>query len=257
MKQAGLYGEEHPVKFNEIDGSGFMNVRSLFNCLQEAAYNSSRSLGTSIDTMHDDRITWVYSRLLVDVSRYPRFMENLRVSTWRSHYEGESAYREFIMEDREGAVIAKATAQLMLINIDTRKPSAIPEFIKDQFLPELGSAAAVSLEKLPEPSGTVNEMEFRVRSSDLDINGHVNNATYAEFITECVPMELILSRRPSRVLMNFLAEVFYGQKIVSRSVPAESAASAGVPALMHGLIRPDDGRTVVRGRSEWGISIKS
>ena len=257
MENKNLYREEHPVKFNEIDASGLMNVRSLFNCLQEAAYNSSRVLGTSIDAMQVERVTWVYTRLLVEVSRYPSFMENLRLSTWRSHCDGNTAFREFLMEDPAGAVIARATAQLVLLSIDTRRPAEIPEFMKSQFAPELGSAASVSVEKLAEPGAPENEIEFRVRSSDIDINGHVNNAAYAEFITECVPREVVMSLRPSRVVINFLAEVFYGQRIISRSACTETGSPAAAQVFSHSLVRSDDARTVARSRTEWGISISS
>ncbi len=251
MNHPNLYSEERTVKFLEVDGSRRMTVKSLCNCLQEAAYNSSAMLGTSIDAIHGENVTWVYSRFMVKVAAYPEFGEALKVFTWRSRFEENTAFREFIVEDASGSSLVKATAGVTLIDIATRKPAPIPETMRNQFAPGLGSAAVEQVEKLTEPVSTINEMEFRIRSSDLDINGHVNNAAYIEFMSECVPGDVILAMRPCEIAVNFLAEVHYGEGIMSQSCPCEKAGGDGSFEFLHRLVRAGDGRTVTRGRTLW------
>ena len=249
IKHPNLYCEEHTVKFLEVDGSGTMTVKSLFNSLQEAAYNSSRSLGSSIDIMKG--VTWVYSRLYAEIARYPDFSETVRVCTWRSRFEGSAAFREFVMEDLSGNVMLKSTVELALISLDTRKPSLIPETMMGQFAPELGSSAAERVERIPELQNPQDKMEFRIRTSDLDINGHVNNAAYIEFIAECVPAFPVSCARPRVLAANFLAEIFHGEIILSQSEEVEPAGVKGDREFIHRLIRPADGRSVTRGRTVW------
>jgi len=245
---ARKFSELYEVKFYEGDGSGLVTVRSLCNYLQAVANNHSRSRGTSIDHFEAENLTWVYSRFLLEITRYPKCFEPLTAYTWRSGFNTFFAYREFVIAGGDGLTAAAGTTVLALIDRDTRKPVPIPNSLTGQFAPELGSAIIRREERLSDPAGVDTGKEFPVRTSDIDINGHVNNAAYIEWITECVPEATARIMRPCSIEVDFLAEAFYGETIRSESGNEDGGADE---SYLHRLVRTGDGRVTTRGRTRW------
>jgi medium-chain acyl-[acyl-carrier-protein] hydrolase len=102
--------------------------------------------------------------------------------------------------------------------------------------------------ELPAPTNVDRELVLAVRRSDLDVAGHVNNASFIEWSLEAVPDELWREADLLSLEIAFLAECRRGQTVLSRA----SWNSETAPCeISHQLVRPDDGREVVRARSTW------
>ncbi len=54
--------------------------------------------------------------------------------------------------------------------------------------------------------------ERRAGYSDIDYNGHVNNARYVQWIQDILPMEPLLNAASLRLDINYLAELRHGEK---------------------------------------------
>jgi len=95
----------------------------------------------------------------------------------------------------QGVVIAKATSQWIAFNLVRRKLARIPQVVVEKFQtqslmdsPVMGTSYAV--DKLPDVrglKGTTIPESHSVRRSDLDMNNHVNNVVYTEWLLESVP----------------------------------------------------------------------
>jgi acyl-ACP thioesterase len=62
-----------------------------------------------------------------------------------------------------------------------------------------------------------------VRNSDLDLNGHVNNTRYAQWILDSAPPEAHRTYRVERYEVNFLAEIQLGDAVAIETVPLEAS----------------------------------
>jgi len=72
---------------------------------------------------------------------------------------------------------------------------------------------------------------FAARNSDLDLNGHVNNTRYAQWILDSAPPEAYRIRRVVGYAVNFLAEVQVGDAVAIEGDPLE--APSGAEASLH------------------------
>jgi len=54
---------------------------------------------------------------------------------------------------------------------------------------------------------------FKAWFEDLDFNRHVNNVAYSRWAVESLPPEVLFSRRPVEIEINYRSEVFYGDTI--------------------------------------------
>jgi acyl-ACP thioesterase len=84
-----------------------------------------------------------------------------------------------------------------------------------------------------------------IRYSDLDLNNHVNNTTYARWILDSYPVELHRRRIVRSIILNFLAELGADDK-------AElSTAEIGLMRLRHTIRRRNDGAESCRAEILW------
>ena len=86
-------------------------------------------------------------------------------------------------------------------------------------------------------------MSFEVRNSDIDLNHHVNNVKYAQWILDALPIEIL--RTGANLVgyeVNFLAEAKIGDQIKIQ-IGAEEIA-AGVTRNRFQGVRAADGRAV-------------
>ncbi|HPQ54866.1 MAG TPA: thioesterase [Spirochaetota bacterium] len=246
--QHRVYREKFDVKFYEAGSRGTATMRALCNYLQATANNHSRVLGTSMSDFSDRNMTWVYSRFHVHVDRYPACYENIAVETWRSQSSEAFAFREFCVFDEKETAIAAATARLVLIDIDSRKPVPIPAIITDQFIPEKGRALEDDFSPIKKVGEYSQEMDFRVRMSDIDINNHANNSSYVDWITECVPRDIMKERILRSIEFDYRAEVRYGEMITSASAE-EHGGREGV--YIHRLTQKGHDRPRTLARTTW------
>jgi fatty acyl-ACP thioesterase A len=83
------------------------------------------------------------------------------------------------------------------------------------------------------------------RLSDLDVNGHVNNAQLLGWTVEALPREFPGERVLREIDIQFRRECRLDDPVASRA----EAKNAGV--FHHNVIRVDAGRELVRARSLW------
>jgi hypothetical protein len=75
--------------------------------------------------------------------------------------------------------------------------------------------------------------------SDIDANGHVNNARYVDFIMDCIPMRTHESHRAASVEVSYLSETRAGDLITLRSA---ADAPGGEDA---GAVRDSNGEMIM------------
>ncbi len=248
MELKKIHSNRFEVMFYELDQSGHVSIKSIFNYLQGTADRHSRNLGTSVNDFSSSGKTWVYSKLKLEMESYPGSEGSVTVKTWRSKAEDFTAYREFTIRDENSIIIGGATAALALIDINTRKPVAIPQEIMNQFSPEEGHAIGSNFDRISLPEAFHNTKPFYVRLSDLDPNGHVNNAAYVDYLTEAVPENIQREYQIKSIEINFRAEAFYGDLLRSNVFCKKNNEEK---IFLHSLLRNDDKTETTRAITMW------
>lgn len=246
------HGEVFEILFYHLDRNGRVSLRALMNFMQATANMHGKILGTSLDDLSEESYTWVFSRFHISVARYPSHYDKISVNTWRSDSKKCFAYREFEVLDENDNLIAAATASAVLIDKQTRKPTEIPDRIKSQFAPGLGRALQddfLPLKTLKEPQ---NSICFRVRLSDIDMNNHVNNTSYVDWIVESVPENILMGSSLVSCEIGYTAEAFYGDKIECFSAPADIITESDhIRTFLHRLVRVGDNTITTIAITKW------
>lgn len=245
----GIWRDHHRVRSFEMDASGRLSAPALCNLLQEAAGASASSMGFSVEHLFPQGLTWVLARLRIRMARWPAWRDEVTIETWPSGAENLRAYREFVIVDRTGARLGAATSLWMVIDLATRRPTGVPEFVRRLRLPRPDRELPGTLETLHRPERVDQQQGFRVRWGDVDLNRHANSTCYIEWALETVPTALRDAAPPSELDVDFRAEALLGEEIVAEGAGAEAAGGGQV--FSHRVVRPADNRELAVLRSAW------
>jgi acyl-ACP thioesterase len=174
--------------------------------MQESAANSADSLGFGYDQLIDDQLFWVLSRAKIEIISLPSLGDEIRIETWPRGLDKIFALRDFLIYDRNNSLIARATTSWLMIDGKTKRP--VRNDILAQRLPHIEATNAID-----EPCGkidTVSDPEIihdvKVSYTDIDINQHLNNVRYIEYILNCFPTDLYKNKSIKGLQVNFLSE---------------------------------------------------
>lgn len=246
-----LWTEPFRVRAYETDPHGALTIQSLCDYLQEAAGNHAEALGVSVERLEPLGLAWVLSRLRVHVAAYPRWREAAQVVTWPSGEDRLFATREFIVQGEDESVLARASSAWLLMQVERKRPARLPDFIRALDLPDRPDPLPTPPEPLEPPSHFDHERRFRVRYSDLDLNAHVNNARYVEWIAESVPDEVLHDYQMTALQLQYRAETRYGTFVRSGSRRHDDGKNGEALTYTHQLTRGDDETPVALARTRW------
>jgi acyl-ACP thioesterase len=141
---------------------------------------------------------------------YPKWEDEVIVETFPRGGRKIAAWRDFEIKDSDGNILGVATSEWMIIDLSARKTVAIPQSvlscIDDSIVPVLG---ANPFSKLRFPNECPNPVfSSHAQKSHIDLNGHVNNVRYIEWM-----LEPCKSPRPKKMEVVFRGEAFAGDEV--------------------------------------------
>ena len=245
--EPNVWRQNFTIRSYEVDCHSRLSIVSIFNFMQEAASQHADALGVSIQQLLSEDYTWLLSRLKIKMNMYPAWNDQLTINTWPSGIQRLFALRDFELTDRGNRIVGAALSAWLVVDTVKKRPVRASSFVErlkpvegDHILPD-------QLDKLRAIDNYSQERKFRVRFGDLDINQHVNNACYVEWMLEGMPAGILNEQALAELEINFLAESFLHDRVVARCRPLNS----GNREFQHSLIREADGQELVRARTVW------
>lgn len=206
------------VRSYECGADGLATMPCICNYLQEAASLNAEELGFSKSNFDavGGNVSWVLTRLALKMNRYPKWEDDVVVETFPRGGRRIVAWRDFIIKSADGETLGLATSEWMIIDLATRKVAPIP--FEALALAGDCPASVLGLEpftaRLKFPGGCDGEpLRFRAQHSHIDLNGHVNNVHYIEWMLEPTG-----GRRVSELEVVFRSETFADDEVLVATV---------------------------------------
>jgi len=196
-----------------------LRVSRLCEFFQETSLAHLRDQGFDYFAMIDkDKFSLVLSRIKLRISKLPFWGEDISISTWLKSYNPEKvAWCDFDVRDSQGNSVVQATSSWLLVNLEDGK--AIP-FAKGPYRFDLNPELSVlpeSIELLEPPGMPKTVLVKDVKYSDLDLNNHVNNCRYSDWVLDAISMEEI--KRIRSIQLNYIQQVEYNTKVALMRFP--------------------------------------
>lgn len=234
-----------------VNPSGRIGLYGTLNLIQETAWVHAERLGFGISSMETAGLYWVLTRQVLKMKKWPRYGENFRVQTWLRPPEGAFLTREFSLLNDKNEEIGFCVTTWLALTRDTKKILPLQDLYDWKSLTWDRSCGLIP-EKIP-VEGTYEKMaKYRVRNSDLDINQHVNNTKYAQWILDAIPYELHQKLALTTYSVNFLAETHLGDEVqVERRCDSADTDLAQQGTTHYRGLRLGDGKILFTALLEW------
>lgn len=222
-----------------------LGLYSLLNILQDASWAHANHIGHGHSASLEKNYFWVLTRQAVSMSTWPAWGETIRVETWIRNPSGPFVLRDFEVWSG-GVKVGIAVASWLMLDARTRAPVRNHlASLKDVARAE--GTLEVEPQKIEQRTDLQNLVKFQVRNSDLDMNQHVNNTRYAQWILDSVPFDWHSRFLVKDYEVNFLAETRSGDEISILISPEPIEVSDGWIRQFQGW-RASDSKTVFSAR---------
>lgn len=208
------YTEKYTIPCYDTDASWRLKPTSFMNLAQEAAGRHAVYLGFGYDDLIKTNTAWILSRVHVEFVDTPKWRENITLNTWHKGLNRIFFLRDFLLTDDEGNTRVKATTSWLVLNLETRR------LVRDPKLMEEGTVCHEDVietpaDKVQMPKDVEAELVRRhtVSYSDIDTNGHTNNAMYMQWSMNSVGYDITSSRPVKEFTINFNHETKAGDVV--------------------------------------------
>ena len=189
---------------------------------QEAAGQHAVYLGFGYDDLIATNTAWILSRVHVEFVDAPKWRENITLRTWHKGLNRLFFLRDFILTDDEGRERVKATTSWLVLNLETRRLVRDPKLMEEGTVC-LDNVIETPADKVVMPKDAEPQyvMDHHVAYSDVDMNGHTNNAMYMQWAMDAVDYDIASTRPVKWFTINFNHETKPGDIVALYKVVKE------------------------------------
>lgn len=213
---------EFPVRHYECDMYGHVNHANYLRYMQEAAFSASAAVGFSAQRYESLNLQWLAYETDIEYLSSARYGDVVTVKTWVADFRRVRSLRmyELYVGDKR---IANGSTDWVLLDTKTMYPTAITPEIIEAYARGESVTEAPRREALPPPPKMPDgafKIRRRVEWDDIDAAGHVNNAVYLNYISDCG----MQSGRAVGWSMAKVREMGYGQFARRHQIEYKAAA---------------------------------
>ena len=209
------FSQDFIIPCYNTDANWRLKPAAFMDLAQEAAGRHAVYLGFGYDDLIVSNTAWILSRVNIKFINTPKWREEVNLTTWHKGLDRLFFLRDFIMVDKEGRERIKATTSWLVLNLETRRLVRDPKLMEDNTVCS-DNVIDTPADKVHMPKDVESELalEHVVSYSDVDMNGHANNAMYMQWAMDAVDYDISSSRAVKELTINFNHETKAGDRVM-------------------------------------------
>ena len=234
------------LRYFEMNKSGIASPVTILTLLEETAADHCHSINYSLYDLHKRNVGWVLLAGVMHMYRYPNYKEKIFIRTWLSEYSTVKGIRENEIYDERQQIIGKARGLWVFFDIEKRRPVRIFEEIKNKWSFRTEKSLKQDIHTIEATNSASNTMEFTVNRYDTDMNRHVNNIRYLQWLMESVSEDITDNFYLHSINGRFISEAQYGNTMISQTHKGNSENS-----LTHAIKVKDTSKVCAVANTVW------
>ena len=205
--------QEFVLRSCNCDMQGRWKPSDVLVAMQEAAGAHSELFGMGTRETHEKGIFWVVSRIALEFDAYPMMGDAVRITTWPGVANRLMCPRYFTFEAEGGRPLGRASTLWMLLDLDKHTLAPVSRLERD-FPDTAGLGEALPLPgRIRKPDAPCASATRQAVLSDCDINRHVNNTRYADWVCDRLPIARFEHECLRRLHINYQTEVLPATRV--------------------------------------------
>ncbi len=241
--------EPHDVRLSKVITSNIYRCSApplleIIGKVLDRAGVAAVGLGCGVDRLLSMGLTWVLSRLSIEIFRQPDSIEDLVIDTWIEDCSRIASTRNFTISNSDGDRVGVATSQWCIIDMKSRRPVDLMAFEIDYT--RHVQSREVEIERTRKISDLCSESvvsTYHIANElDIDFNNHVNTMRYIEMMLSMIDEERRSDLSNLRVDIHFMNESLQGDRL---TINQERRSQPCALQFLFDIVRPD-GKSSVR-----------
>ncbi len=236
-----VFEKTYDVNSINININKRLGLFGMLGILQDTGAIHAEHLGFGLEDMIKKNSFWVITQQKLKMQHWPKWQDQVLIKTWPRRIQGLKAYRDYqiFLEDK---LIGECVGTFMVLDGTTRRPVQ-PQLDGVHFAE--GRELDLFPEKIDVPKGIELQSKIKVRNSDLDMNNHVNNTKYSQWILDTIAIDYHRQYSVNEFDINFISEARLGDEIEIHSQKEE--VEGHIVSYYQG-VRLSDGKKVFSAR---------
>lgn len=201
----------YQISTQHIDFQKNVTLSSLFHLIMKTAGKDADDNGFGLLKLQTEDYTWVLSRFVLDLERFPQEEEHITIETWVEDVQTLFTTRNFKITNGGDKLIGYASSSWAIIDVNTRRSVMLDTMpsLNGFITPESTPLGAPT--RIPNVNGEPAN-DFQVKYSHIDVNGHASSPYYIQWLADCFPLEFYRDHKLKRFEINFMKEITFGDK---------------------------------------------
>lgn len=234
-----VFKKRYHVSINSVNINKKLGLFGLLSFLQDIATLDGEASGFGFEDMIREQSFWVLVRQKIKMDKFPKWNDEVEIHTWSRAPEGLYGYRDFEIFC-QGEKIGDCSTVWMILDGKTRTVKRT-DYLADRVNFRKNYKLDYTAAKVKLGEDFEHAHSLKVRNSDLDLNMHVNNTKYSQWILDAIPIELHQSAKLKEYEINFLSETHLGEEI---DIFSSKGQDSSPQEVSYKGVRKSDGKTV-------------
>ncbi len=203
------------------DSTARLGIPDAFSLCMDLATEHAEELGCGLNALMPQGKFWLTVKTKLRFYRRPRMTETVTVSTWPEKPGAMRCLRDYLVRSDDEILVAGKTQWAIVNTVSGRLESMAGVY------PE--GLSLSSEQALPDPFARVDGpftgepfASYTVRSTDIDLGGHMNNAAYLRALLGCFSAAEVKELDIRQIDMVFRAPCYEGDELELRRRPTEA-----------------------------------
>ncbi len=208
---AFVYEREFSVTGTMTDRFDRLRLSQVLAMIQQASGDHSTMLGASWQELQEKNLFWAVIRHRVEATRLPKSGEKLRLQTWPMPTTRTAYPRATVALDEQGTELFRSVSLWVLMDPESR--AMVLPGKSGVTVEGMTRGGELSLPGSMVPRVLENVCCRQVRYTDLDVNGHMNNCRYLDWVLDLLPRQFHEQHVPREFVACYLSEAREGEEV--------------------------------------------
>ena len=221
------------------DAGGRLSVHDAFGLFMDIASEHAEALGCGLYAMARRDLFWLTVKTQLCFYERPRIMDAVTLRTWPEAPGRVRALRSYQLL-RGDEVLVEGKTEWAVVNTKTQQFTPMEEVYPAALVFDIPSACPGPFARIPDGDDWESFADYRVRSTDIDVGGHCNNAAYVRALLGSLSSEALKSLHIRQMDVVFRSPCYEGEAVTFHKRKTESGLDL--------RIAKEDGSTALLAR---------
>lgn len=206
--------KEAIIPISLCDFDGVLGIPETFSMMMDLATEHAQSIDLGISSIGKKSLFWLAVRTRIRFIRRPKIEERVSLSTWPEKPQRLRNNRSYLVE-KNGERLVEGKTEWAILNTETGRlvkgDDVYPKGL--DFEPE--SVFDDPFERVKDSFEESEQFaQYTVRSTDIDLGGHMNNAAYPRALFSVFSTEERKAMKLSGIDVRFVSPSFEGETLL-------------------------------------------